>query len=162
MGFAGFASPAAYRARIKSPVEVAVGAMRVLGAERVPTGSVLNRLVEQGQRLFYPPNVGGWPGGRGWINASTVLSRSNMAASILNSVGKPADTEAGGSPVSDWLQAFTTSADMVDAVLWLVVDGDVPPTTRDALIAYADSANTSEKLRGLVNLVLAQPAYQLN
>jgi hypothetical protein len=160
-GFAGFASSAAYRARIKSPVELAVGTLRMLGAERVPQTGVVNRLVEQGQRLFYPPNVGGWPGGRAWINASTVLSRSNMAASILNSMGQPALTEAGGFPVADWLADFSSS-DKVDVVLGWLVDSDVPSTTRDALIAYTDIANTAEKLRGLFNLVMAQPAYQLN
>src|SRR5262249_17642353 len=32
-----------------------------------------------GQILFEPPNVKGWPGGRAWLNTSTVLGRDNFA-----------------------------------------------------------------------------------
>jgi hypothetical protein len=32
-----------------------------------------------GQDLFYPPNVGGWPGGRSWLTTRAVLGRANYA-----------------------------------------------------------------------------------
>ncbi|HYU20215.1 MAG TPA: DUF1800 domain-containing protein [Chloroflexota bacterium] len=157
-----FSSNQAYRAIEKAPVEVAVGAMRTLGAERVPTNGVRSKLVEQGQRLFYPPDVGGWPSGRAWINASTTLSRSNMAATIINSMGNPDPNQAGGLPVASLLSGYTTAAAKVDRVLGLLVDGNVPSSTREALIAYANTMSTDEQIRGLFNLVMALPAYQLN
>ncbi|MCC6179112.1 MAG: DUF1800 domain-containing protein [Chloroflexi bacterium] len=157
-----FSSLRAYRALIKSPVELAVQALRLLGAERVPASGVLTRLRDQGMRLFYPPDVSGWPSGRVWINASTVLSRCNMAATIVNSLGKTAATDAGGAPVVSLLAGLPTAAARVDAVLARLVDGDVSPATRDALVAYASTAATDEKLRGLFNLVMALPAFQLN
>jgi uncharacterized protein (DUF1800 family) len=157
-----FSSNAAYRAIIKSPVETAAEVLRVLGAERIPNSGVLSRLVEQGMRLFHPPDVAGWPSGAAWINASTVLSRCNMQAVIVNSMGKTAATEAGGPTVASLIAAQPTAAAKVDLILSLFVDGDVNAGTRTALTTYAQTATTDEKIRGLFNLVLALPAAQLN
>ena len=61
--------------KIKSPVELLVGIRRMLpmqiGNEEVQL--LLQRLL--GQLLFYPPNVAGWPGGRNWIDSSTLMMR---------------------------------------------------------------------------------------
>lgn len=157
-----FSSNAAYRAQIKSPVEVAVQTLRLLGAERIPRNGVMSRLNEQGMRLFFPPDVAGWPSGRTWINASTVLSRCNMGAAIVNSLGRTGADDAGGAAVASLIAPLSTPAEKVDWILGLLVDGSVNPATRDALIAYAQAANTDEKVRGLFNLVLALPAFQLN
>jgi uncharacterized protein (DUF1800 family) len=157
-----FSSNRAYRALIKSPVEAAAEALHILSAERVPSSGVLNRLTEQGMRLFHPPDVAGWPTGAAWINASTVLSRCNMGATIVNSMGKTAITEAGGVSVFNQLAGLPDGTAKVDQLLAMFVDSDVSSQTRNALISYANSANTDEKVRGLVNLVLALPAHQLN
>ena len=113
-------------------------------------------------RLFHPPDVAGWPTGAAWINASTVLSRCNMQATIVNSMGKPAAAEAGGPTVASLVAGQATPAAKVDLILSLFVDGDVNPATRTALTTYAQTATTDEKTRGLFNLVLALPAQQLN
>jgi uncharacterized protein (DUF1800 family) len=34
---------------------------------------------EIGQDLFFPPNVGGWPGGRRWLSPQTLIGRTNYA-----------------------------------------------------------------------------------
>ena len=33
-----------------------------------------------GQRLFFPPNVAGWPGGLAWLDGQAVVARANVAA----------------------------------------------------------------------------------
>jgi uncharacterized protein (DUF1800 family) len=157
-----FSSNAAYRALIKSPVEAGVETLRLLGAERIPQNGVLNRLSEQGMRLFHPPDVAGWPSASSWINASTVLSRCNMSATIVNSMGKTAAAEAGGPTVASLIAGQPTAAAKVDLILSVFVDGAVNSGTRDALIAYAQTANTDEKIRGLFNLALALPVRHLN
>lgn len=157
-----FSSNAAYRALIKSPVETAVGVLRLLGAERIPNSGVLSRLTEQGMRLFHPPDVAGWPTGAAWINASTVLSRCNMQASIVNNMGRTTAADAGGPTVASLIASQPTAAAKVDLILDLFVDSNVNTGTRDALIAYAQTASTDERIRGLFNLVLALPAQQLN
>lgn len=64
--------------RIKSPVELIVGIRRMLPME-IKNGEsqlLLQRLL--GQILFYPPNVAGWPGGRNWIDSSTLMMRMRI------------------------------------------------------------------------------------
>lgn len=68
--------------KIKSPVELAVGFLRFFeGSTNI--SQLGQRLAELGQRPLYPPNVKGWPGGRSWINASTILARANLIEGIL-------------------------------------------------------------------------------
>jgi len=61
--------------RIKSPVELIAGIRRMLPMQLDNEASqlLLQRLL--GQVLFYPPNVAGWPGGKNWIDSSTLMMR---------------------------------------------------------------------------------------
>ena len=44
---------------------------------------VLQRVL--GQILFYPPNVAGWPGGKTWIDSSTLMLRMRIPQ-LINDV----------------------------------------------------------------------------
>lgn len=61
--------------KIKSPVELLVGIRRTLPMQidNEAVQLLLQRLL--GQVLFYPPNVAGWPGGKNWIDSSTLMMR---------------------------------------------------------------------------------------
>ncbi len=61
--------------KIKSPVELLVGIRRTLPMQidNEEVQLLLQRLL--GQVLFYPPNVAGWPGGKNWIDSSTLMMR---------------------------------------------------------------------------------------
>ncbi len=61
--------------KIKSPVELIAGIRRILPMQiqNEEVQLLLQRLL--GQILFYPPNVAGWPGGRSWIDSSTLMMR---------------------------------------------------------------------------------------
>jgi uncharacterized protein (DUF1800 family) len=65
-------------ARIKSPVELLVGIRRMvpMTLENDESLIVLQRIL--GQILFYPPNVAGWPGGKAWIDSSTLMLRMRV------------------------------------------------------------------------------------
>jgi uncharacterized protein (DUF1800 family) len=159
-----FSSTTAYRALVKSPVELAVCALRTFGAQWVPEYWVMQRLQEQAQRMFFPPNVAGWPKGREWINASSMLSRVNMTSAVARSMGVTNDVlGAGGSKMATYFTGLTTPTQKVDRVLDLLYLGDVPASSRTALITYAsNNMNTDAKICGLFNLAMALPAYQLN
>lgn len=68
--------------RVKSPIELAVGAIRGVEAFAPPPDLVELEihLTRMGQRLYYPPNVAGWPGGMAWLRGPTLLARANFAA----------------------------------------------------------------------------------
>jgi len=65
-------------AKIKSPVELLVGIQRMLPMklENEEALMLLQRVL--GQMLFYPPNVAGWPGGKSWIDSSTLMMRMRI------------------------------------------------------------------------------------
>lgn len=62
-------------ANIKSPVELLVGIRRLLPMEIEAEQLQLLFQRALGQVLFYPPNVAGWPGGRNWIDSSSLMLR---------------------------------------------------------------------------------------
>ena len=153
-----FVSERAYRALVKSPVELLVGTLRRLGAERVvPQVAAQARLL--GQELFNPPSVAGWFGGRSWVNASTLLGRFNAQAAIVSQLGGPL---LGGRSASALFAGAGSAAERVERALAIMVDGDALPDERAALLAFAGSVRGEEQARGLLRLTMALPAYQLN
>ncbi len=71
--------------RVLSPVEYVVGAVRTLELDDPPPSTVAlaEQIALQGQDLFYPPNVGGWPGGRSWLEPRALIRRANFAAALV-------------------------------------------------------------------------------
>jgi uncharacterized protein (DUF1800 family) len=61
--------------KIKSPVELIAGIQRMLPMQLENEEALL--LIQRilGQLLFYPPNVAGWPGGKAWIDSSSLMMR---------------------------------------------------------------------------------------
>lgn len=70
--------------KIKSPVELLAGIQRMLPMklENEEALIVLQRVL--GQMLFYPPNVAGWPGGKTWIDSSSLMMRMRIPQLINN------------------------------------------------------------------------------
>jgi hypothetical protein len=79
--------------RVAGPVEYVVGAARALELFDAPPSTLVlaDWAARLGQDLFYPPNVGGWPGGRAWITTRSVIGRANYAAALAagDGVGRP-------------------------------------------------------------------------
>jgi uncharacterized protein (DUF1800 family) len=71
-------------ARVLGPVEYLVGLARALEHFDPPPSSLLlaEWSAQLGQDLFYPPNVGGWPGGRDWLTTQSIIGRANYAAAL--------------------------------------------------------------------------------
>ncbi len=72
--------------RVIGPVEFVVGAARALEVfDPAPSTLVLaDWAARQGQDLFYPPNVGGWPGGRAWLTSRALIGRANYATALVD------------------------------------------------------------------------------
>ncbi|GAA4350434.1 DUF1800 domain-containing protein [Hymenobacter saemangeumensis] len=73
-----FYEPANIGTRIKSPVELLAGMRRSLGVRFEQEQPLLALQKALGQTLFMPPNVAGWPGGRSWIDSSSLLLRLQL------------------------------------------------------------------------------------
>lgn len=65
-------------ARIKSPIELLVGIQRMVPMKLDNDNSLMLLQKLLGQQLLYPPNVAGWPGGKSWIDSSTLMTRMRI------------------------------------------------------------------------------------
>jgi uncharacterized protein (DUF1800 family) len=175
-----FSSDKAYRARIKSPAEYVIGAIRSLGGTIAPR-QVVGLMARMGQDLFNPPSVKGWDGGLAWISSSTLFERYNFAASITTARGPIGTSHVDPGAAFDGVEP-TTTKQMIDLAARHLVDGRLSPTAHDAILAYLeirdpqgpkdgkgrllspleDRRALDEKARGLLHLVLATPEYQLS
>jgi uncharacterized protein (DUF1800 family) len=71
--------------RVLGPVEFLVGVSRALESfDPPPSSLVLGEWAARlAQDLFYPPNVGGWKGGREWLTSQAIIGRANFAAALV-------------------------------------------------------------------------------
>lgn len=177
-----FFSAAAYRQRIKSPVELVVGTARAIGGT-FPMQSLVDRLEGLGQNLFAPPNVKGWDGGKTWLNSATLLARENM---MWQMVGYP--TVEGRSQRAGVLPfGATVGADVyqycnpsglaakhagdkktvqIEFFANLFLQTDVAKPVMQRLISYITKdaptwMNPDERLRATLHMLLTLPEYQL-
>lgn len=79
-----FYEPQLIGTKIKSPVELLVGLNRQFHVRYQNPAALLRFQSALGQVLFYPPNVAGWPGGRNWIDSSSLMVRLKIPSLILN------------------------------------------------------------------------------
>ena len=77
------------RTRVQGPVELIVGIVRGLELLDPPPSTLVlaDWSARMGLDLFNPPNVGGWPGGRSWLSARSLIGRANFASAIVDGRG---------------------------------------------------------------------------
>lgn len=85
-----FYSEPAINTVVKSPVVLAIGALKGMHASLPDADLLLGALQVMGQELFFPPDVNGWPGGADWINSNTLLVRYNFANFLMHGVSPDA------------------------------------------------------------------------
>jgi uncharacterized protein (DUF1800 family) len=93
-----FFSKMAYRRRIKSPVEFAIGIIKAMEG-MVSTTQLANDLAGLGQNLYNPPTIKGWAGGKHWINSTAVVARLNLVSALLQG------TDPYGNKLNPWIVA---------------------------------------------------------
>ena len=153
-----FFSPAAYRRRIKSPVEYALGIVKGLEGV-VPTSRLGQDLAALGQNLYYPPTVKGWEGGRRWINTATVIGRNRLAANLTGKTkayGKKLDPAAVAKK-----HGHSRPEDAGRFMIDLFLQGDVEPKVADALLQAGGDGNDSQRIRDIAHAVAVSPEFQL-
>lgn len=81
-----FFSESNLKTRIAPPETYVLGCLIALNTETRPasTLALTNILTSLGRSLFQPPNVGGWDGGRLWLNARTLVARSNFVHAVVH------------------------------------------------------------------------------
>jgi uncharacterized protein (DUF1800 family) len=147
--------------RVLSPVEYIIGAARALELFEPPSSTLVlaewcGRL---GQDLFYPPNVGGWPGGRSWLTTRAVIGRANYAAALVDGtrVGRAAPMDALA------LARRHGEKDVIAFYTRLLLGTEPAPGWRERVTSALDPKinDPGETARRLVGLILAMPETQL-
>ncbi len=152
-----FFSKLAVAKKIKSPVELAVGFLRFFDASTNITW-LGEQLAELGQQPLFPPNVKGWPGGRTWINASTILARANLISGILTND----KTKFSAGSIENWANS-NSKFDPGDSFDWadeFLLATPLSPQTKAELVKLADESGGN--LPTLLSALAALPEFQLN
>jgi len=157
-----FFSEHAYRQRIKSPVELVLGAVREATTGAVAPPALDDWLMQMGQQLFAPPNVKGWVGGKSWLNSATLLARDNFAYALTSGAFRNA------SNVNRLMEAekCQRAEDLIRILTEAYFQGGLRPEARARALAFAnEGAKTPKELGGHARLVahalLSIPEYQL-
>ncbi|HRP18727.1 MAG TPA: DUF1800 domain-containing protein [Ginsengibacter sp.] len=169
--------------RIKSPVELIAGIQRMIP---MTIGRPETQLIFQkslGQLLFYPPNVAGWPGGKSWIDSSTLMLRLRLPQILtfdqevtLNNRADD-DVAMGKEGVDEVAKSFRVHS----KVDWKTVAGafkkvkrnDLAPYLADCLLQtssrvpetvmdrYVDDDSREDFIRTTIVQLMSTPEYQL-
>jgi uncharacterized protein (DUF1800 family) len=95
-----FLSEGAWRAKLKSPLEMVIGSLRALRADVTDTAALAQRLADLGQPLYGKREPTGYPNtGETWAAAAGLLGRMNFATALVSGqiAGVRVDAEAIGS-----------------------------------------------------------------
>ena len=170
-----FRSNEARFARVKGPVELVVGAIRMAGSYQTPTlgiEKVSNSMLYMGQGLLQPPTVEGWHEGVEWIDSGSLVERVNFAAKELSNTESPG-VQSIINRLAESSDGVLSPSEFADGCVDLLGPISVSDETRSVLVDYASSlgdldlrgrepGDESEKRVGnMLRLIAATREYQL-
>ena len=176
--------------QIKSPVVWMVGMRRQLPMEMQNpiVQLILQRLL--GQVLFSPPNVAGWPGGKHWIDSSSLMLRMQVPHIISQAdviLSKPKDDDDVMMGMRDQgfinpkkvnnpgIQLFQTTilwdaytknfreindSGLYTAIRDLLLQRTFPMSEND-MIKYIDQTDREKRIESITMRLMGTPEYQL-
>jgi uncharacterized protein (DUF1800 family) len=175
-----FWSPEAYRAKIKTPLEVVASAFRTLDGHLAPAGTgpdalagggaaLAREVAKLGAPLYEAQPPTGYPDrAEAWVNTGALLARMNFALGLAHNRLHGARVE---------LPRFLDGADrsqpaqVLDRLLQVVLHGEATARTRAVLASELESAEITRTtpydrtpkdtdVEKLVALVLGSPEFQ--
>ena len=128
-----FFANSAYRAKVKSPFELVVSALRAVGAPPDLTPRTGQLIATLGQPVFGRQTPDGWPETADeWINTGSILNRINFGTALA--AGRVPGATQQNWPLPLGLRREPREA-QVDAVITAFLGGEVSPETRAVLIS---------------------------
>src|ERR1035438_6285756 len=132
-----FWNDGAYRAKVKTPLEFVVSAVRATGAEVDDALPLIRQLNNMGMPLYgAQPPTGYSMKAETWVSSSALLNRMNFALALTSDKMKAVKVDVGqlaGSSPRDSNLALTTLENSLLA-------GDVSKQTHDSITAQIDAA----------------------
>jgi Protein of unknown function (DUF1800) len=157
---------------MKSPAEVVVGTLRLVGGFEVPRpgyGELSMQPAYMGQDLLNPPSVEGWHTGKEWINSGSLMARINFVAEHIGNPSLP-----GVRAIINRLKAKAplSPEQLVDGCLDLLGPYEVAAETRQELIdqakewgqlrwdSEANAKTADQRVGEMLQLIVATREYQ--
>jgi hypothetical protein len=177
-----FYSDRALGTQIKSPIQLVISTTRALGIDLPNIRVLMGQLNQMGQVPLAPPNVKGWPGGRLWINTSTLFVRYNtgvwLAGGDVPDLGKMkmgkglpaivgrarnANTNFQPAPAPSSLdEQLDTPEQVADYWVHRLIQRPIDPQKMETLVqALANDPHNPNNVRKMVQLIVSMPDYQL-
>ena len=122
-----FYAPENYRAKIKTPFEVVVSAIRTVGAD-TNGNQIQGMLAKMGEPLYGYQTPNGYPDtAEDWVNTGALLERLNFAVAL-------ASNRIPGTKVN--LKAFAgkDDAEILNRAIDAILDGQITPNTKATLL----------------------------
>jgi uncharacterized protein (DUF1800 family) len=154
-----FFSAAAYRRRIKCPVEYAIGIVKGMEG-MVSTTRLAEDLAQLGLNLCHPPTAKGWAAGKHWINEATLAGRCNLAAAMLEG------SDDYGKKLKPWAVANSHKHSTVDSAARFMIDlfcqDDISADARNSLVQSVSAGDDPETvMRQFTYSVVTLPEFHL-
>ncbi len=134
-----FNSPEAYRAKVKRPFELAISAIRTLGAETNGGPQLHQWIARMGEPLYLYQTPNGYSDtAESWVNTGGLLERLNFGLSLASNriPGTRVDLKRFAGDAAN-AQAVD-KAGIMDRFLNLIVGGEISPRTRETLLKQLD------------------------
>lgn len=176
-------------AKIKSPMELLTGYQRMLPMEFGNENMVINLQRVLGQYLFNPPNVAGWPGGKSWIDSSSLVIRMRLPEALfmskeldLHVKQTDPDMQSGhnvnmqmdsrekpfkiAKADTDWSRYVAYwgkygKAELPGALAGYLLAVPISKGQLAIIASYADDRSPEEYIKSLTILMMELPEYQL-
>ncbi|MFI5242661.1 MAG: DUF1800 domain-containing protein, partial [Gemmatimonadales bacterium] len=161
-----FFSRAAYKAKVKSPFELVVSALRAVGAQPDSTPRTAAMVGKLGEPLYGHLAPNGYPErGDAWINTGAILQRINFGLAVA--AGRVPGASLDNWPDGRALASAPHDA-QVDGVIRTILAGEASPDTRKVLEngvnpMAGDSTFANARPDGFANIVglaLGAPEFQ--
>ncbi len=160
-----FNSQAAYRAKVKSPLELVASSIRGIGGETDAGLPLLRMIARMGQPMFQYQAPTGFPDRAStWINSGSLLTRINFATLLAGNriPGTQVDLEGLVPPSAAAQTVFVVT------LATRLVGGELTPPTRDAIMAslgpeagqVAGETPPARQWATAAGLLLASPEFQ--
>ncbi|MFK7808720.1 MAG: DUF1800 family protein [Saprospiraceae bacterium] len=163
--------------KIKSPVELVAGILRQLQVDMDDKKTF--RFIQKalGQRLFDPPNVAGWPGGKFWIDNSTLMLRLNLVNFLYGKTevnfkvkdelesqrrGQAFKKINGNINFEDLLNTFSKKeqGDIFEGMKAFLLQTKISPG-KSTLESFVIQSNREDYVKSLALRLMTLPEYQM-
>jgi len=168
--------------RIASPVELIVRYKKLIALDFKDGKNMSGLQKLLGQVLFFPPNVAGWPGGKTWVDSSTLAMRMNMPVRIIKGGGfdirpkpeyedAPEDenmlkTKKKAEVISDWTPVVNTFKHvkedaLTDTMMAHFIQCSPDKIDKSMMEKYIDHSTLEKRIISTAGVLMSLPEFQL-